>query len=293
MNAFLDSLRADLLDRRLRALVMLLAAALVGSLVYALSGGSPSAPAPAPSPSASAGAGGIAPVIASPVASQAVAETTGGSSLQRAGSSRDPFAPLPGAISPVASTASVGRSSSSSSSRASSSPASAASGSAAGSGTGGGSAAPSSKPSKPAKHQPSYHVAIQFGVLPAGTPPPEAQLTPYAKLAAKQKLPSKKQPLIEFAGVSSNGKQVSFKLLAELILRGSGSCMPSASQCQSIELSQGQSEELEFIPPGGGSAVVYELTVVSIAKANASAARVHKGAQVATGASVRILHATG
>jgi hypothetical protein len=291
MNAFLDSLKADLLDRRLRALVMLLIAGLLGSLVYALSGGSASAPPPAPSTSASAGAPGIAPVVASPGASQAVAETTDGSSLQRGGSSRDPFAPLPGGVSPVASTASVGKSPSSTSSSPASSSASATSGSAGSSGTGAGSAAPTSKSSKPAKRQASYDVAIEFGVLPAGTPPQDAKLTSYAKLAARQKLPSQKQPLVEFGGVSSNGKRVNFKLLGELILRGSGTCLPSASQCELIQLSQGQSEELEYLPPDGGAPIVYELEVVSIAKASASAARAHKAAHAASGASARHHHA--
>ena len=97
MSAFLNSLKVDLLERRLRAVLILLTAALVGTLVYALSGGSASAPAPPPTArSASPGASGIAPVAAPTSTSQAVAETTSGSAKQRGSATRDPFVPLPG-----------------------------------------------------------------------------------------------------------------------------------------------------------------------------------------------------
>ena len=121
MNAFLSSLRSDLLDRRVRVVLIVLLAALVAGLVYALTGGSGSAPAPPSSfPPISAPAPGIAAVAATPSPKLAVAETTSGASKQRGGPVRDPFAPLPGAVTVTASTSSSASKSSGSGSSSSS-----------------------------------------------------------------------------------------------------------------------------------------------------------------------------
>jgi hypothetical protein len=118
-------------------------------------------------------------------------------------------------------------------------------------------------------------VAVLFGAVPAGTPALSAQLTPYEDLTRQQPLPDAKQPLIVFRGVIAGGKSATFTLVGEAILRGSAACLPSASQCQAIDLKVGQSEELEYTPPGASAAVVYQLEVASITskKATASAAR--------------------
>jgi hypothetical protein len=57
-----------------------------------------------------------------------------------------------------------------------------------------------------------------------------------------------------------------------VILHGPAVCGPSASQCQTIRLSPGQTEELEYIVPGGQS-LLYKLQLVSISAVKASAAR--------------------
>lgn len=268
MNAFLNSLKADLLDRRLRALALLLGAGLVAAFVYALSGGSSTQSSP-PTLPVPQGAGGLSATAVTAGANGAVAETTSGASQQRAGTGRDPFTPLPGSVAPLSTSASSSaKSSGSGSASTQSSSGSAGKGA---QGSGGTSPAPT-KPITPAKPAPSYDVAILLGVLPAGVPPQEAQLTPYEDLRFQQKLPSPEKRLLSYAGVTSGGKRATFKLVGEAILRGIATCLPSASQCESIALEQGQSEELEYLPPGGGPPVVYELQVVSITSANASAA---------------------
>ena len=115
---------------------------------------------------------------------------------------------------------------------------------------------------------------MQFGVIPAGLTAASAQLTPYANLKRQQPLPSAKQPLVVFRGVTAGGKSATFTLVGEAILRGGAKCLPSASQCQAIDLKTGQTEELEYLPPTG-AAVTYELQLVDITstKATASAAR--------------------
>jgi hypothetical protein len=278
MTAFLSSLKADLLDRRLLPILALVGVALAAALAYAiLGGGGGSASSPSPvatsAPPVSSGASGI-PVSQAPAsANQAVAETTSGSAQQRGGSSRNPFTPLPGTSS---------ASSSSAASAGTAAGSSKASG--AGSASKSGSSSPSSaekspattpKPSAPAKTKTVYHVAVLFGVAPTGTPPQGAPLTPYVNLSRQAPLPSSKQPLIVFRGVTAGAKSATFTLVGEAILRGPARCLPSPSQCQAIELKVGQSEELEYLPPSGAP-VTYQLQLVSITSTKATAAQARK-----------------
>ena len=113
-------------------------------------------------------------------------------------------------------------------------------------------------------------MAIEFGVFPAGATPETVILTPYENLKLQTALPSAKQPLIVFRGVTSGGKAATFSIVGEAILHGIGTCLPSASQCQALDLKPGQSETLEYLPPGG-EVINYELRVVNIAASKASA----------------------
>jgi hypothetical protein len=254
MNEFLNALKADLLDRRLRALMLLLVAGLIGAVAYAALGGGSSAPAvtaPALTPG-TLSRGSIAPVAAGANPNQALAETPAGASKQRDGATRDPFNPLPG----------------------SSSPAPGAAGSKPGTAKGstptksGGALFEllSKLAPKPApKPTTTWSVSVLMGQVPAGTPAQSAVLTPYQHLKFQQKLPSPELRLLSFDGVSGDGKQAKFKLIGELIPRGGlAKCSPSPTQCQTIALEVSQSEELEYLPPSG-PAQVYELQVASIA----------------------------
>jgi hypothetical protein len=286
MNDFLSSVKDDLLDRRMLPIFALVGVALLGAVAYAVlagggstasTGGSTVSPAPSVTPPS-----GIAVSQAQTSAGQPVSETTSGSAHRSAGATRNPFAPLPGAkaASATASATTVSSTSSSSSSSSSGSSSTGTSESSGGSSSGGspsGGTTPAPEAKKPAvkeKSQTVYHVAVRFGTAAPGTPPLTAQLTPYDDLKRQQPLPDAKQPLIVFRGVIAGGKSATFTLVGEAILRGSAACLPSASQCQAIDLKPGQTEELEYIPLGG-TAVTYQLEVVRIAssKASASAAR--------------------
>jgi hypothetical protein len=274
MNAFVNSLKADLFDRRLRALVAALCVGLIAALVYALSGGSSGAPATAPAPTASSGASGIAAVAAPANTNEAVAETSGGGKLQRGGSARDPFTPLPGGqTKPAGAVAQAASSSSAAGKSAQSQSSSGSTSSPAKQPSSGASTGTSSKPSTPQKAKPVYRVAILFGVVPEGTPAQDAQLTPYTNLKAAQKLPSSHSPVLSLHEVILGGKLAVFELLGEALVKGSATCVPSPSQCQSIALAQGKSEEIEFLPAGSTHTTVYELQVVSITNGKAAAAR--------------------
>jgi hypothetical protein len=279
MSAFLNSVKADLLDRRIAPLVAVGVVALLAAVGYVAFGGSSSSSTPATgsTPALSAAAGGIA--VSQPTTSKAVAETTNGVAEQRQGASRNPFAPLPSvARLQAAETAKT----SSATSVATSPPSSSSSSESSSTGSGSGSVtqpksepAPSTpaKPSNPAKPQPVYDVAVLFGVIPPETPAESAQLTPYENIKLFTALPSAQLPLIAYRGVTAKGKSATFTLVGEVILHGGAVCLPSASQCQAIGLKAGQTEQLEYLTPGG-QAITYELRIVSISSKSASAASV-------------------
>jgi hypothetical protein len=294
MTEFLQSIKSDLLSRRLLPFVVLLGVALLAAGGYALEGASGgSAPVPvASAPSTPVGGASVLGVTVAPAnPNEAVSETPGGVSHQSQGPTRDPFIPLPAP--PTAKSASKSGSSSQSASKSGGSSASSSGGSSSGgsgsggfgSGSGGQKApAPIPTPKKPAKPQLDYDVSVLFG--PASTTPGQpATLAPYENLKLGQPFPSKQDVRISFERVTANGNGAVFKLLVPPILHGSGVCLPSNSECQTIDLEVGHAEELEYVE-ASGQLVVYELKVVSIAKKGASAARVAHGAKVAHAARV-------
>jgi hypothetical protein len=297
MNAFLESLRADLLDRRLRPLVALLGVALLGALAYAALGGSSSSTPPAGSPPVAHATGAIALSPVKTEDTQAIAETTGGLKGQSGGATRNPFTPLPQPKQATTSTSTATGSSSSSSSAPSPTTGSSTGGANSGSGTESGSSGNSApaepKPAPPpSKPKTVYQVAVLFGAAPPATPLANAQLTSYDKLELQQLLPSAKQPLVVFRGVVAGGKSATFTLVGEAIIRGSGACRPSPAQCQVIDLQKGQTEELEYIPLGGAR-TTYMLHIVDIRSAKAKASTAHAASVGESRAGLKLLREAG
>jgi hypothetical protein len=273
MIEFLQSLRSDLSSRRLLPFVALAVVALIAAVAYAVTGGSgSSAPAPVASlPSISVtGSAPALPVTVAPTnPNEAVSETPGGVRFQSEGPTRDPFIPLPSP--PAIKVAEPSSSSSSSSSGGSSSGGSSSgSGGSTSKGSGGGQEAPAPAPKKTSKPKSSYVVSVLFG--PASTTPGQpATLAPYEDIKPGDPLPSKQNPRISFERVTNNGAGAVFKLVSPPILHGTGICLPSTSECQTIDLEPGHSEELEYIE-ANGQVVVYELKVVSVVKGNGASA---------------------
>jgi hypothetical protein len=280
MSNFLNSVKADLVDRRLLPIVVLVGIAFVAALAYAVLGGGSTAATPTAAVSPGAATPGSV-AISQTTPEKAVAETTGGGSEQRSGAAHNPFTPLPetkaksatpaATSAPTTSSSSAGSSSSSSSS-------SAGGGTGSSQGPGGSSPTPAtpakpSKPSTPSKPKTVYHVAVLFGALPAGTTPQTAQLTPFENLKLLTPLPSAKQPLIIFRGVTAGGKSATFTLVSEAILHGPAACLPSTTQCEAIDLRESQSEQLEYLSPAG-VAELYELRIVNIVSSKASSAAI-------------------
>ncbi len=275
MNEFLSSVKDDLLDVRLRLLLIALVVALVAAVAYGvLGGGSSSATPTASTAPVSASVGGISISQVTTDAAQPVTETTGNAAQKRGGPLRDPFTPLASAKTATSTTT-----------PASTTPASTPSTSTSGSSTTpSATPAPAPKPTTPAKPKvtTTYKVTVQFGVLPApsivGAPAEPAQLKTYPNMALNEPLPDKTNPQLVYSGAVKHAKlEAVFTLTGESILHGNATCLPSATQCQAIRLQVGQSETLESIE-SDGSPVTYELRLVGIERitrtvGSASAAR--------------------
>ena len=287
MNEILQSLKSDLLDRRLLPVLVAACLALAGAVAYVVLDGGGSSEA-GPTPTAAAGAGGAAnqsPVSHGPNLAvseaqanphAAVSETTEGARYRHKPGAHDPFTPLP---QPKAKSEATAKSSGSSvATGSSSSKSTSVEKSSSGSTSTGGAETKPATPVKSPKPKPKprtvYAVSVQFGLLPT-TAGQLAQLTPYNDLKRLQALPSAQDQRLTFSGARGNGKGAVFALSREAILKGPATCIPSAEQCEAIDLEAGQSEELTYLEPTGQS-VPYELKIVSITKeaTTASAARV-------------------
>ena len=280
MSGLFQSVKADLLDRRLRVIVIVVAVALVAALGFAfLSGGSQSA-----TPTASTGTASGTPVgtpsIAGSSASNpkaASAETTFGSAYQHSTHVGDPFITLP---STETTTTTTGSASSSSASEKSSSSGSSGSGS---SGESEGSSHPSSGSSgssgstptppapKPTTHT-TYAANVELGPAPV-SPTEPALLQTYKNVRIGQALPNKTHPLVVLKGASletssgakSNASSATFSLVSSPIVNGPGACVPSDTQCESVKLTGAQTEELQYVE-ANGQTVTYLLRVTEIKK---------------------------
>jgi hypothetical protein len=272
MSKFLDSLKSDLLDRRLLPLLALVAVGLLAAIGYAvLAGSGSSTPTSASAPIATP-VSGIAVSAVSTTGEAGTVETTG-SAKQSASPGRNPFTPLsePKAKSSSSSPSTSSAAGTSTSSSPSTGGESSSGSSTPSSGTQSTPAAPTPKPKPKAKKQPpqAYEVNVLFGTTTAGTPALTAGLKAFDALKLQQPLPEAKNALVVFRGAMADGKSATFTLVGEAILRGEATCLPSTAQCQSIQLKEGQTEELEETPPGG-TPVVYELYLLGIKKNTSS-----------------------
>ncbi len=276
MRNFLDSLRADLLDRRFLPVLVILGVALAAAVAFAVLGGGSSTSSTSPATGASTGATGPAVAVAitpAPAANEAVAETTSGAH-QHSGTPRNPFTPLPSSKAKATTASSSSTPSSSSSSNAGGNSSSSTPSSGSSTGSGGSSPSTPAKPTtpKPKPAQKIYHVDVLFGAAPVGTPPQSIPLSAFNNLTRLYPLAVGGEAPLVFTGVTAGGSSAIFTIVREVFPHGPAVCHPSASQCQAIQLKPGQSEELESIPTTG-QPLLYRLQLVSITAAKAAAAK--------------------
>jgi hypothetical protein len=277
MRDLFDSVKADLLDRRLRALVIFVGVLLIGAVAYAVLGGKSGSATPTASTGAAPGAAASTPTItqastANPKAAQA--ETTYGKSDQHHGKLVDPFIELKSTTSTTKSASSSSSTKGGGSSGVPSSSGSSGSGSSSSSGSSGGSsggAAPSPAPTPPVapKTHTVYHVNVELGPAPS-TPGEAVHLTTYKHVKIGSKLPSSSHPLVVLKAASLPAKiedasaaSATFGLVSSPIVNGPGTCLPSDTQCESVKMMNGQLEELQYAEENG-QVVTYLLRVVGV-----------------------------
>ncbi len=275
MTEFLRSIKSDLFSQRMLPLVVVLGVALLAAVGYAFTGSSggstPVVSASLPSAPAGNAAARSGVSVATENPHVATSETPGGVRYQNQDPTRDPFIPLASPSEAKSTSSNVSSSSSGSKATGTSGSSSGSTGSSSGGTSTGGQTTPSAPP---AKQPPVYVVSAALATGPASTTQPVV-VTPYVGLKAKEPIPSKQDVRLTFERVTASGKGAVFKLVVAPILHGPGTCLPSASECESIDLAVGQVEELEYVE-ANGQTVVYALKVVSINKVvvGANAARV-------------------
>jgi hypothetical protein len=145
-----------------------------------------------------------------------------------------------------------------------SAPAPSTSGSTGASDSGTGSSTPAPATSEP-KTSATYEVALRFGP----TDGERNTLTDVARLTA---LPNAKQPVVTLLGVLGEAQKAVFMVAANATASGNGDCKPSADECKTVELREGDAEYLHVVTPGRPDAWYY-LKLLHIDRHRASAAR--------------------
>jgi hypothetical protein len=91
--------------------------------------------------------------------------------------------------------------------------------------------------------------------------------------------PSRWYPGVVYLGELKGGRAAAFLIAPEIRVAGDGSCRPSASHCEILELKAGDTEFLDVLTPTVGL-VQYELNVTRItahrSRSAAAAARAHR-----------------
>lgn len=255
MTEMLESIKSDLLSRRMLPLLVGVAVALLGAAAYALSASSSDGAKPSPVPSVlpPPAASRLSIGVASVNAHAAVAETPGGKRYQSQGSTRNPFASL--TPPPTAKSGTTGPSGSSSGSNSTSSSPSPSSGSGASGGTSTGSG--TSVPSTPVLPKPihvgltsiqSYSVALSLTTAAGG-------LDTVDSLKRLSVLPSEQQPLLVYLGVLKGGRDALFVVQPGTVVSGPGVCLPGPTDCEILSLAKEQIESLAVSTGTGASNV--------------------------------------
>jgi hypothetical protein len=287
MTELLQSIRADLLSRRLLPALIALGLALIAAVAYAATGGGASSTAspPASTPTAAVPGGANAlPVSVAPAnPNQAVSETPRGTLYQSRGATRNPFTPLP---SPPAKKAAASASSGSKSGTGSSK-------STAGATTGGSSVPPVAPPAKPAPKPihagltstQSYGVALSLTTFAGGLD----TIDPLERLSL---VPSAQQPLLVYLGVLKGGRDALFAVQPGTVVSGPGTCTPGPTDCEILSLAQEQIESLAVSTAGGTASVaLFAVTAINV-KEHASVAAAMRTRREASAAGQALVKAS-
>jgi hypothetical protein len=124
-----------------------------------------------------------------------------------------------------------------------------------------------------------YELTVRFGQSDGNRPPRR-------DVKRLQALPSNDEPVLIYLGLLKDKKTAVFLLDSGVVAQGDGNCRPSATQCDTIQIRERETEFFDVPDENGkiGSGPQYELDVVKIRKttttdakkANSAKARVSK-----------------
>jgi hypothetical protein len=247
----LRALRADLVDKHLWPVVIVLAAAAIAiPIVVTVTGSGASAPAPA------------APVVASgPGAAIAAAPPTQTTTNQPLGPMHDPFATHVAAAAPTAATRTT---------TAVTTPAGAKSPTSATTTPAPTQTKTAPAPTQPLKTNQSPAMARALEIWSASYSFGQGVNTKlYNNALRLDALPSNSSPIIQYLGVTKDDTHAAFLIWGPATASGDGHCIDGQTPCQIVELAPGESEFVDVVVPGVGN-VQFELGMLSITSRKAA-----------------------
>jgi len=258
MTGFLQALKADLLDRRMRLPVAVALIALVAGIAYAATAGSGGAGSQQAVPPVGTTAAVPAPAHNALESSESAQQETTYAQAGGEGQANDFFAvPTAPPSSLSAPSPKVGGPANTAASQSGSGTATHPS-----SGGGSGTTTPTAPSHEKPKPKPTPYAELRAGKVPLAPAAKPVQLRKGGTLTVDN------QRLVAASSVSPAGKgtkgSVKLRFIgAAPILAGQATCQPSAVQCEAIVLAEGQEVELSYLQPNGET-VTYAITLVAV-----------------------------
>ena len=101
-------------------------------------------------------------------------------------------------------------------------------------------------------------------------------------------LPSSEEPVLIYLGVLDDKKTAVFMVDSGVVAQGDGSCRPSPTTCETIQIKEGETEFLDVAPVDGGTTdesastgngAQYQLDVIKIRRKSTTSAKQAKAAR--------------
>jgi hypothetical protein len=111
-----------------------------------------------------------------------------------------------------------------------------------------------------------FELTVRFG-------PSDANQPPRKDVKRLQALPSNDDPVLIYLGVLDDKKTAVFMVDSGVVAQGDGTCKPSRSTCETLQIKEGETEFLDIAPDDGetteesaGAGAQYQLDVIKIRK---------------------------
>ena len=125
--------------------------------------------------------------------------------------------------------------------------------------------------SAPKRHE-LYSLVVRFGAS-------ESDTLERTSLARLKPLPDAAEAALVYLGVTGDKKSAIFMVDSNVELQGDGVCSPSPVNCETIRLSEGETEFLDILDDEGRSTAQYQLDLVKIRRSTTASASAAKAAR--------------